>query len=888
MSTDDATQAAWPAIFEPLRFPHLEVKNRLFRSSISGRFDNYDGSGTQTRIDWDIKFARGGIGAVISSNTPVHPRGLIVPNYAHLDSDDKVPFWTELGKRVRDAGAKYIVQLAFSGRQRDIPSVLYDKGLSSTDKPDPMHGFPCERMTKAQIDEVVDSFAQAARRAREAGLDGIEIHGCNGYLITQFLSPAINDRTDEYGGSLENRARFPLEVVRAMRKEIGDDFHLQFKISAIDDGKALFPWGKEGTTLEESIQVCRWLVEAGVDGLHISSGYLFPHPRNPAGKFPIADVIRSYDTMLSSGRNTFRNYLMFRTPPINKGFAWVWERRARKLGVEGINLELARAVKQSVDVPVLCAGGFQTASVIARAIENGSTDGVTMGRHAHRQPRPAQPVRRGPRPGAAAVHLLQQVPDQLRREPARLLRGEPLPLARRDDPPHHVGLRGGAPPGRGQVSADAIFEPLALGPLTVRNRVLRSSVAGRLDNYDGSGTEVRVNWDLRFARGGVGAIISSNAPIHGRGSIVPGYAHIDSDETIPFWRQLGERVREAGCPYILQIVHAGRERIVPFLEWDKALSSSSKPEPLNGFPCEAMTTQEIADVVDMFAQASRRAKEAGLDGIEVAGANGMLPTQFLSSAINDRKDAYGGSLENRARFGLEVVRAIREAVGPDFCVGYKISAQEKLNELLPWLPEGNTLEESLQMCRWLEEAGVDYLHISAGGGFPHPRNPAGEFPAAQVVKTYDTILSSGRYTFRNYLTFRTPPLARVFGWWWTRPHAKRDIEGINLPDARAVKNVVSIPVVVTGGFQTASVIAGAIERGDCDGVTIARPLVANPDLVRHFEAGLDRAPKPCTYCNKCLFSFIEHPLACYEEARFDSREQMMQEALRGLRNGRRA
>ena len=198
---------------------------------------------------------------------------------------------------------------------------------------------------KAQIDEVVDAFRQGARRAREAELDGIEIHGCNGYLITQFLSPAINDRTDEYGGSLENRARFPLEVVRAMREEIGPDFHLQFKISAIDDGKALFPWGKEGTTLEESTQVCKWLVEAGVDGLHISSGYLFPHPRNPAGKFPIAGVIRNYDTMLSSGKYTFRNYLMFRTPPINKGFAAIWERRVKKLGVEGINLELARSIK---------------------------------------------------------------------------------------------------------------------------------------------------------------------------------------------------------------------------------------------------------------------------------------------------------------------------------------------------------------------------------------------------------------------------------------------------------------------------------------------------------------------------------------------------------------
>ena len=92
------------------------------------------------------------------------------------------------------------------------------------------------------------------------------------------------------------------------------------------------------------------------------------------------------------------------------------------------------------------------------------------------------------------------------------------------------------------MSAEAVFEPLQLGPLKVKNRVLRSSVAGRFDNYDGSGTQVRVNWDLKFARGGVGAIISSNAPIHAHGSIVPGYAHIDSDESIPFWRDLGEQL----------------------------------------------------------------------------------------------------------------------------------------------------------------------------------------------------------------------------------------------------------------------------------------------------------------------------------------------------------
>jgi len=366
-------------IFEPLEFRNLTVKNRVFRSSISGRFDNYDGSGTETRINWDVKFARGGVGTIISSNSPVLPRGLIVPGYASLDSDERVPFWRELGKRVHEYDCAYIPQIAFSGRQRDIGGIQYETGLSSTDKPEPLHGFPCERMTVAQIRETVEAFAQAARRVREAELDGVEIHGCNGYLITQFLSPAINDRKDEYGGSLENRARFALEIVRAVRREVGDDLHLQFKISAADYHDALFPWEPKGTRIEDTIQVCKWLEEAGVDAFHVSVGSSFPHPRNPAGGFPITDSIRSYDTMLSSGKNTFRNYLMFRTWPVNRLFKRLWERSSRD-GAEGINLPEARAVKQAVSVPVICAGGFQTASVISAAIENGWIDAVSMGR----------------------------------------------------------------------------------------------------------------------------------------------------------------------------------------------------------------------------------------------------------------------------------------------------------------------------------------------------------------------------------------------------------------------------------------------------------------------------------------------------------------------------
>ena len=134
---------------------------------------------------------------------------------------------------------------------------------------------------------------------------------------------------------------------------------------------------------------------------------------------------------------------------------------------------------------------------------------------------------------------------------------------------------------------------------------------------------------------------------------------------------------------------------------------------------------------------------------------------------------------------------------------------------------------------------------------------------------------NGRHTFRNYLMFRIWPLNRIAEWRWSVD--ADDVEGANLPDARAIKQAVSVPVLCTGGFQSASVIEGALERGDCDAVTVARPLLANPDLVQVFASGEERAPRPCTYCNKCLFNVLEHPIGCYDESRYDSREEMMRE-----------
>ena len=423
------------------------------------------------------------------------------------------------------------------------------------------------------------------------------------------------------------------------------------------------------------------------------------------------------------------------------------------------------------------------------------------------------------------------------------------------------------------MSAGTIFEPLRFRNLEVKNRIFRSNVAGRFDHYDGRGTQTRINWELKFARGGVGAILSSWTAVDERGKIVPSFAGIERDERIPFWRELGERVHEHDCRFVLQLAHGGRQRDVPTLAYPRGLSSTRKPDPLHGFEAEEATRADLDAVKRSFAAGARRARAAGLDGVEVHGANGYLFTQFLSSVINEREDEYGGSLENRARLLLETVRAIRAEVGDDFHVQVKLSTTEHGNAFLPWLGEGNTIDDSVQVCRWLEEAGADAIHVSSGNTFPHPENPAGEFSTEDMVRTYDVMLSSGVHTFRNYLGFRLWPANKVMQKRWERDPA--EVAGRCLPDARRVKEAVSIPVIVTGGFQQASLIAAAIEDGSCDAVSIARGLIANNDLVELFRAGHDLPPRPCTYCNKCLYNVLEHPLGCYDERRFTSREEMV-------------
>jgi 2,4-dienoyl-CoA reductase-like NADH-dependent reductase (Old Yellow Enzyme family) len=444
---------------------------------------------------------------------------------------------------------------------------------------------------------------------------------------------------------------------------------------------------------------------------------------------------------------------------------------------------------------------------------------------------------------------------------------------------------------------DPIFRPLTINGLTLKNRVVRSSLGGRVDYYDGSMSEARIAWERRFARGGVAAIVSSNSGIRADGAAVPGYATIDHDRTIPSWRRLVREVHQYDCRYIIQLHFSGRQRDLPRKEFVDIPppGATNRPDLLYGLRSRRMTIPEIHELVRAYADAARRAREAGADGIEIVACNGYILHQFLSGAINDRDDEYNGDLRARARLTLEVLEAVRATVGRDFFVSMKLSGRDEHNAYTaPFVRAvGNTLADTMQVSRWLADAGLDAIHLSQGDSFPHPLVPAGRLPADDARRAIAALFYEGTRTPFTLLALQFAPLRRLFEWNWGRRMAfKRrgallpeKIEGMNQNDAAAIKRASGLPVICVGGWQSAGRIREALGAGHCDVVSIARGLLANPDLVQRFAAGQDRPERPCTYCNKCAVNALLYPLACWEEARFDSREQMYDEAYRVYKEG---
>jgi 2,4-dienoyl-CoA reductase-like NADH-dependent reductase (Old Yellow Enzyme family) len=284
-------------LFTPLHLRDLTARNRLWVAPMC-QYSAVDGVPQEWHLTHLAQFASGGAGVVIAEATAVSAEGRISPEDTGLWTDEQAQAWAPIVAAIRSRGALAGVQLAHAGRKASTwspfsghrGSVPADQGGWTTVAPSPVafegYAEPAE-MDAAAIDTVVQDFAAAARRALEAGLQVLEIHAAHGYLLHQFLSPLSNQRSDEYGGSLENRARLLLRVVDAVR-DAAPDAPLFVRFSASD-------WAQGGWHVEETTTVAGWASERGADFFDISSGGLVAHQRiavRPGYQVPFAAAVR--------------------------------------------------------------------------------------------------------------------------------------------------------------------------------------------------------------------------------------------------------------------------------------------------------------------------------------------------------------------------------------------------------------------------------------------------------------------------------------------------------------------------------------------------------------------------------------------------------------------
>lgn len=253
-------------IFSLLELNKAKVlKNRMTVAPMTTQQSNADGSINKAETDWLVRLSEDGYGMVISCAASISNTSTAFYNQMSLAHDKFIPELKNLADKMKLNGSLNLIQLCHAG-SRTIEALTGEKPHSASSYELPMiSGFvPPIALTKNQITQIVEDFANACVRAEKAGFDGAEFHGANGYLFTQFISTMTNLRTDEYGGSLENRARFSREVVKACRNEVSDDFIIGFRISF--EGMGM----ETGLDIDENIQITNWLAEDGINYIHSS------------------------------------------------------------------------------------------------------------------------------------------------------------------------------------------------------------------------------------------------------------------------------------------------------------------------------------------------------------------------------------------------------------------------------------------------------------------------------------------------------------------------------------------------------------------------------------------------------------------------------------------
>jgi len=315
-------------LFEPVTIGTMQVKNRFVMAPMVTNYCTGDGSVTKRLKAYHEARARGGVGLIVVEATYVHPSGKGFSNEIGIYSDDLIEGLQGLADAVHQHGAKIAVQLFHSGRQ-SYTTVTGAPLLAPSPIPCPVcREIPME-MSRDDIDEMIAAFASGARRAQAAGIDAIEIHGAHGYLINQFLSPYSNERTDEYGGSIENRARFPLAVLQKIKDTVGNDYPVIYRMSSVEHVPG-------GLTLEDTKVFSRMLVDHGIDALHVSGGV-----------YQTAEMI---------------------IPPAAIS--------------QGLYIDNAAAIKAEIKdrVPVIAVGRLKEPAMMEHVIESGKADMIALGR----------------------------------------------------------------------------------------------------------------------------------------------------------------------------------------------------------------------------------------------------------------------------------------------------------------------------------------------------------------------------------------------------------------------------------------------------------------------------------------------------------------------------
>ncbi|MCC5033914.1 NADPH-dependent 2,4-dienoyl-CoA reductase [Streptomyces sp. WAC 00631] len=358
-----------------------------------------------------------------------------------------------------------------------------------------------------------------------------------------------------------------------------------------------------------------------------------------------------------------------------------------------------------------------------------------------------------------------------------------------------------------------LLSPLDLGFTTLPNRVLMGSMHVGLEEAE-RGFERMAAFYAARARGGVGLIVTGGISPDDRGRPYEGGAKLTTEAEAEQHRVVTEAVHREGGRIAMQILHFGR-----YAYHQDLVAPSAIRAPINANVPRALTEDEIEETIESFVRAAGLARSAGYDGVEIMGSEGYLINEFIVSATNHRTDRWGGSYENRMRFPVEIVRRVRERVGPDFILIYRLS-------MLDLVPNGSTLDEVITLAREIEAAGATI--INTGIGWHEARVP-----------TIATSVPRGAYS------------------WVTEK----------------VMGAVSVPLVTTNRINTPEVGERLLAEGRADMVSLARPFLADPDFVAKARAGRPETINTCIGCNQaCLdhtfslkiTSCLVNPRACHE------------------------